>query len=352
MTVRALWASVPAEDPVLDATGSEALIPVVLDGGFAYLTPEGSIAYRGRTAYGVALCDAAFVNHSRTPSQLVLQHPDGAYRSTVPVAGYPVFAGGRLLVIADAGGAVSEWTLEGDRIWRMELPAPLLSLDASSDHLVLGPLAGGPIVIDQSGARVDLGSPGAQKHPVVYRVALGGTPDRLAILSGTAPAADDRTPDTDTGGLVLSLYDLASGRADLLARRAISGAANADALVALFSDHRLLYGRDYPDPVVVGLEPDGSLEYELSLPYPARAAVELSGLPLYAVLSSGALPDPARGFLPPASLVVADRAGRVAASARWAAASVTIAHHEWIDHAGLMTIRLDDRVLAVRMEVR
>ncbi len=359
LTVQALWASVPARDPTEARTASDALIPIDLDDEFAYLTAAGRVVYRGRTAYRVALSPAGFVNYSRTPSQLVVQYPDGDYRSTLPIAGYPMFVASRLFVVSDGGGTLSEWDPDGELLWRRELPAPLLSLDSSSRYLALGPIVGGPMVFDGDRGHVELLLPQHAERSVVYRVVLGETPDRLAILSGSASSfdaadgTDDADADADSIDLDFTLFELSAGTAVPLARRTITGAANVATFVRLFDDGRALYALRDPEPTVVGLGPEGgAFEYSLALRHPAREAIEPDQLPLHGILSTGESSDPARGFMRPAELTLVDRGGRVAARAAWAADATSISQHRWDGHVALTTIRIDDRVLTLRFEVR
>ncbi len=351
LSVETLWASVPARDTT--EAEAAALIAVDFDDGFAYLTSAGRIVHRGRTAYRVALSLDGFVNYSRTPAQLVVQYPNGDFRSTLPVAGYPVFVADRLFVLSDGGGTLSEWDLDGELLWRMDLPAPLLSLDSSSRYLALGPIAGGPIVSHREHDRVDLRLPAHGERSVVYRIVLSEDPDRLAILSGTASSLGGENAAAGSLELLLTIYELSAGRAVPVVRRAIGGPGHDEAFVTLLDDGRALYGLTEPEPMIVGLGPDGTTpEYVLALRYPARAAIEPGELALHAVLSKGGLPDPSRGFLHPAELTYVDRRGRVAVRAAWAADATSISQHRWDGHVPLTAIRIDDRVLALRMEVR
>ena len=100
------WATDAAAAQVI-AGSRQAAIPFAFPSVFGYLSPTGDVVFRGGVSYGAAVSPEGFISYGRTPDQLVLQNPDGSYRSTVPLAGYPHFAGERLFVTGPGGSSVS-----------------------------------------------------------------------------------------------------------------------------------------------------------------------------------------------------------------------------------------------------
>ncbi len=347
LTVTALWATSSERDPVDGDAHAEGLIPVDFGDGFAYLAHDGRLTYRGRTAAHVALSPAAFVNASRADAPLVVQGADGEFRSSIPAAGYPIFAGDRLFVIADGGGSISEWSIDGDELWRADIAAPLISVDARGDYLALGLGAGGPRIVRRDGTLVEVPPGVTDEEPVIYRVAVSDAPPRLAVVSGAGSSFAGGEPEANTVPLDLSVYDLESGSAVRVFHRRIRSPVDAPPLLRLLSDGRLVVSSSSDRPAIVALDPAGTGEHLIPLRFPGRDVTELVGLPLYAVLSVSSTVDPSRGFGFPAELILLGRDGAVSARTSWAGGATAISQH-----GSSLTIQVDDRVLAMKLGVR
>ena len=348
LVVEPVWAT-SAERATVDGEQDEegrGLIPVAFGDGFAYLTRDGRVAYRGRTAAHVALSPDAFVNYSRTSAQLVVQHVNGEFRASIPITGYPVFIGDRLFVVGDGGGTISEWSIDGDELWRIDIAAPLVSIGASSGYLGLGLGGGGPRIVLPDGTLTELSPAEAGEAPIVHSIGVSDAPARLAVVAGTE-SSDRGDAAGDTVPLDLSVYDLESSTAERIVHRRIRASFDAPPLLHLLSDGRLVVSSASDGPAIVTFDPVGSDEHLIPLQFPGRYVSEIDGLPLEAVLSVSPIADPSQGFAFPAELVLVARGGRVPARTSWAAGTTAIARH-----GSMLTIQVDDRVLAMRLGVR
>ncbi len=346
LLVEAAWAVRPDS---ATASGfddvSGAVLPIRVAEAFAYVDERGRVASTGRVAHDVALAADAFVNYGRLPAQLVVQDPAGEFTASLPLSGYPLFAHGRLFVVSAGGGRLSEWTRDGALLWNAELVAPLTAIAASPGMVGLGLVSGGPMVLDAAGDPIELQRPSVAVEPVVYAVAVSDDPDRFAVTSGAhaqAAEPDEALPATVT------LYELDGDRGVPVVRRSIARTGAATPIVRLFDEGRTLAYTSRADlPRLVMLDVGSGDDARVDLRYPAEDAVELDAHGLKAVLSVGTRRDPARGFARPAELALASSAGTVPVRTGWAsdAAALDV-------HGDLLTIRVDDRVLGVRLEVR
>ncbi|MFW5742638.1 MAG: hypothetical protein ACOCW3_02175 [Spirochaetota bacterium] len=346
LVVDAVWAirpesaQVDGPDPVADA-----VFPIRVADSFAYVDANGRVVSTGRVAHDVALAADAFVNYGRLPGQLVVQSPAGEFLASVPLSGYPVFEHDRLFVLSSGGGTLSEWTRSGAERWRIELAAPLTAIAASAGPTGLGLAAGGPVVLDEAGEPIDLQRVSAAVEPTVYAVDVSDDPDRFAVIAGAraeAPDGQDALPATVT------LYELAEGRGVPVVRRSIARTGGSAPVVRLFDAGQTLAYTTWSDaPEFVVLDVDSGDESRIELRHPAVDAVETGSPRLTAVLTVGARRDAARGFARTAELVLASPAGSVPVRAEWASDATAIAVH-----ADLLTVRVDDRVLGVRLGVR
>lgn len=346
LVVEPAWAVRPqfAEPRGFDGVDG-ALFPVRVDTTFAYVDRDGRVASTGRVAHAVALADDAFVNYTRLPAQLVVQSPAGEFLASLPLSGYPLFAGERLFIVSAGGGALSEWTLEGAERWRIELAGPLTAIAASPSHTGLGFAAGGPLVLDESGEPIELQRPSVAVEPVVYAVDVSEEPHRFAVTSG-APGRE-AGPD-DAQPATVTLYELADGRGVPVVRKSIARTGEAAPLVRLFDGGRTLaYTTWVGQPQLVMLDVASGDDARVDLRYPAAAAVELASPELKAVLTTSMRRDPARGFARPAELAIASSSGSVPVRTAWASDASEVAVH-----GDVVMLRVDDRVLGVRVGVR
>lgn len=340
-------------DGVTTGSGSTGLLPVSTDDVFAYLDGRGHVAHHGRVAHRVALSRSGFINHGRTPGQLIVQAPDGSFRASIPIAGYPVFERDRIFVVSAAGGTLSEWTMDGERRWQMDLPAPLVALSAGSDRVGLGMLAGDPLLLDGTGALVELQRAAVARNPLALDVDLSDRVPRFATMTS---AGRDQNIER-SGAALVTLYDLSGDVAVPIVRRTIERSTAAPPVVRLLDGGEvLLYsavGRQsetQPAPsghMAVALEVESGADSVIPLDYPLREVEELDSPVFRVALSVSPQRDPSRGFARPAALVLFSRGAAVPLRSRWAADLSDLAVWD-----GVIVLRLDDRILAWTPGVR
>lgn len=345
IVIEPVWATNPASASVV--AGQPPLLPVRFDRGFAYVTVDGEVAYRGRSAFGVALSADSFINYPQNPVELVVQDTDGEFLESIPLAGHPIMRDDRTFVVSQAGTRLVEWRDRGAGL-DLTLPAPLLDLDAGASLLVAG-LALGEVAAYRLSANdgsaspfvLEEASPG--RDATILRVVLSDDESRLAVMA-TADPGESQT---------VTLYDLGLERGIPIVRRTIAADSQARPFLHLAADgSRLWYaastgGSEYR---LVVLDPSRGIEAAVAIPAPARKAVEItsdSREPLTFVLIEDEKTDPSRGFMRPARLLAFTADGMVPFSANWFGLSSSI-----VSIDDLLVITVDDRMLAARVSVR
>jgi len=347
LTLSARWATTPELASVVPSAASP-LVPINLGPVFVYLDESGQVTYRGRPAFRVAMSAEGFINYSQGAEQLVFQDSRGGFGASLPVSGYPMFVADRLFVVSDGGGVISEWTVDGAEVWRMHLPAPLLSLAASEEHVVLGLAAGGPHVLARDGSPLALQRASTNAEPLVYAVELSSSPERIAVIAGVPTGQGGSADDLDSVEATLTLYDVESSTGVPVVRRRILRDTQSDPLVRLVDNGAVLrYSDVRDDHVLVSLDIESGDESVVPMSYPPTDAIDL-GIPgMQAVLSVSNRRDPSRGFATPVELVFSTSDGTVPVRASWAADSVSIAR---LGPSSI--VRVDERVLAFTVEAR
>ena len=337
--IEAQWAAQPATAAV-NSSGEGAALAVQTADGFAYLTQDGAVLYRGRTSFGVALSQAAFVNYSQNPGQLVVQSPDGAFVNSIPTAGHALFVNDRLLVFAASGSQL----LVSDRgrtdaFSTVNLPSVVTVIDAAEDLLAVGLASGGTMVLRGREAlvRMPLDEPSVAVTPVVHDVALAANGSRLAIV-----ASDPE--------LTITVYDVTGDTGIPIARRTLDPGSprraflSPDGSAVGFVEAS---SEDQPGSTyhAILLDPATGDFHRLDVNAPPVAMKQ--GAQATTVLTAGTEADPQRGFSFPMGIVVATELGMVPVAATWAADTTAL------ETVGDTTvIRVDDRYLAYRLVSR
>ena len=361
LSVAPLFAVSLDEEAIASSSPGDHRVPFEHEGSFGYLTGTGEISYRGRVAYQVALAEDAFVNYARLSDQLVIQDADGGYLATLDATGYPHFAGERLFLIGPHSSDVAEYALSGDEQWRYDLPSPLVSIAAGPTLVSLGTIGSGIVVLDRSGAPLDVHQDDAGALPL----SLAWSPDEqtLAAILGPRPKLVlYRVRDRDVVPFDLRLFDQPAGaRMESVRMESVrmeSVRMESVRTTVRFSDDgsHLVYaaGPDLrvmrladrserhvgPDPAGRDIRPDGSVRQIV-------AVSQLPAIDLYTAIALSDTADPSRRFLYSATLSVAGTDGVVAALQEFAARDVSVT-----EIGGALVVTVDGRALGLRMVER
>jgi hypothetical protein len=197
-------------------------------------------------------------------------------------------------------------------------------------------------VLGADGELIELQRPAVASEPLVRSVAISADGTRCAVIASSRS--------TDSLDATVTAYNLEAGSGVPVVRRGIAHEADAAPLVRLSQDGRLLLYADSDreateGPVLVGLDIETGEEFTIPLMYPPTDVVTLQQPALSALLSVSPTPDPARAFSRPSelSLFTTDV---VPVRASWAADDSSIAVY-----GSLLTLRIDERVVALRIGV-
>lgn len=177
-------AGAPAEVP---EPREEALRGYRLDGHLGYVDRGGSILFREKIVHGAAVHDDYFIPYTSLPRSLAVRGADGGFLGIIPESGYPFISGNRLFLFSVDGFSLSEWTVNGEKIWARSFPSLITAMDAGSETAALGFLDGGFRVIGKEGEEIFSPPRPESRHPVTLLAGVGGDDRFVATVQGINP---------------------------------------------------------------------------------------------------------------------------------------------------------------------
>ncbi len=181
-------AAAAGEDAAEDGAGeAPGIIPFRLGSRFGYFTSDGRLTHSEQIRYGVAQDAERYANYSVISENIVLQNPDGDLVRSIAAHGYPRLERGRLYVFAPGGSAVSEWTVDGRRIWTQDFLSVLTDLASGEVGTAVGLLDGSVYLLGEDGEELFSYETEGSRLAVTLAVALGEDEDVLAAVAGIDP---------------------------------------------------------------------------------------------------------------------------------------------------------------------
>ncbi|MDC7228544.1 MAG: hypothetical protein PQJ61_17415 [Spirochaetales bacterium] len=162
-------------------------VPFNFDSRFGYFSASGRVLFSDDVVYRAAVSSELFINYSSVSEQLVLQNPEGDIIGTIDSDGYPFFIGERLFVIAPDRMTVTEYDYEGFPLLHISPGAAVTSMDAGSEHLILGMLNGDVSLYTDSPDPVYTYYSTDSRYSVSYACALTDDGSRFAAVTGLYP---------------------------------------------------------------------------------------------------------------------------------------------------------------------
>lgn len=164
------------------------LVPFRLGNNFGYIDRNtGTVSSRESVLYDVVFNDDGYINFSAVSQTAVVRDRNGGILTGIQAAGYPYMSGGRIFMVHPQGTAISEWSMDGRRLWHRVLPAVVTSIAASESGAVIGLSDGSVHLIAADGSSSDSYIDPTARLPVALGVAASGSGDSLAALSGIDP---------------------------------------------------------------------------------------------------------------------------------------------------------------------
>jgi len=225
---------------------------------FGYFGLGGELYFLGETLYGVALCEAGFINYARVFDHIAFQDSYGNMRTGLKSPGYPILdaRGERLFSVSTDASGLGELSWEGETLWRQDFVSPITSLAIGGRDIAVGLLSGTLVLIDERGERTYQVSPQGSRLPVILGTCFSGDNRHLAFLSGIDPT-------------ILTI--LGRRQKEVVSRRTLKldSRLRREVRLQFSADDRFLLLEDAQGLRV--LEVAGSDEVLLRLPAPARA---------------------------------------------------------------------------------
>jgi hypothetical protein len=173
------------------------LAPFELGGMFGYVSAGGRLIRVERTLFRVAMSASSYVNYSRLGTDWIMRNPDGRRLLSFSGNGYPFLSddGNRIFIIKTDLTGLRELDGNGNEAWNRDFPALITCASVAGDHLLLGLLDGGLLLLDKRGVPVlEQALPNADRKgeegsriPATLGCAAARDGSLLAAISGIDP---------------------------------------------------------------------------------------------------------------------------------------------------------------------
>jgi hypothetical protein len=166
---------------------SSAPIGFRLGSVFGYVDTEGQLVSAESVYHDVTFNSEYYVNFSAVSQNAVVRDPGGNVAASISAKGYPYMRGERLFLLGPDGTAISEWTLNGKRLWQTRLPAVFTDIDANARYLAAAGIDGGVRLVDANGEVEYTYRDTTSRLPVALGVAVSDHADEAAAVVGVDP---------------------------------------------------------------------------------------------------------------------------------------------------------------------
>jgi hypothetical protein len=170
-------------------TGGASTAPIGFRLGsvFGYVDSEGQLISAESVYHDVTFNSEYYVNFSAVSQNAVVRDPEGNVAASIPAKGYPYMRGDRLFLLGPDGTAISEWTLNGKRLWQTRLPAVFTDIDANARYLAAAGIDGGVRLVDANGQVEYTYRDTTSRLPVALGVTVSDNADQAAAVVGVDP---------------------------------------------------------------------------------------------------------------------------------------------------------------------
>ena len=181
------WITDLTQAGIEPAPESTETFPFRLGGLFGYISGEGELIYAEKTLYNAAIGDQLFLNFSNVPNNLIARDTSGSILFSIDAAGYPFIQKDRIFVISPEGNGISEWDMDGNKLWERWYGSIITAVDVAQSHLLIGLLQGMVELVDLEGKTVVDYIPENSRIGAVYGCAVSSSAEQIAVLSGLDP---------------------------------------------------------------------------------------------------------------------------------------------------------------------
>ncbi|MDR2028872.1 MAG: PQQ-like beta-propeller repeat protein [Treponema sp.] len=168
-----------------DAGGDGYFLPFLLGERFGYIDAQGNYIINQIKKGYVSLSGDRWAEYEALSDTIEVRSPRNETILTIPDSrGYPLFLDNKIFIIHDEQNALSLVDDTGRPRWTCDFAAPLTSIDAAADLILIGSLDGAVELLDSRGQRVFFFEPGGSRLSVILGCRISKDGSRLAIVSG------------------------------------------------------------------------------------------------------------------------------------------------------------------------
>jgi hypothetical protein len=167
--------------------GGDKPISFLIGNRMGYFTPSGAMLLSMAADSGSAIADYAYASRDPVTGKAAFFTPASAKLFETDFPAIPLLGAGRFFALSGDGLGATEYSRDGNALWKRALPSILTAIDARETALALGCLDGSVLVLGNDGAEVLRFAPGGSRIPAVYGVALSEDGEALAAITGADP---------------------------------------------------------------------------------------------------------------------------------------------------------------------
>ncbi len=154
---------------------------------FGYFLSNGNILFSEKTLYGVAVDAHGFINYSSVNNNLLVRYPNGLINGTIPLAGYPLFQGGKRFVLSADENNLTQINMQGQISRQFTFNSLITGISVEDGFIFIGTLNEGAVLINEKGEKIYTFNPDVSKVNIIYGVSVSRNDRSLLVVSGIEP---------------------------------------------------------------------------------------------------------------------------------------------------------------------
>jgi hypothetical protein len=165
-------------------TSLDNRIPFKLGQNLGYFTPEGIITYLYSFPYKATISSNIWTYYSSDASFIEILSSTGVNISKVQGVGFPYFEEDRVYLFHPGGSSVSQYSINGTKMWSTDNYVPIISFSSSSNGAIIGYADGKVLSMTPEGNKNVEFYPSGSNYEIIFGVDISESGEYLACISG------------------------------------------------------------------------------------------------------------------------------------------------------------------------
>ena len=168
----------------LNEKSQAKLYPFLIKNKFGYFKENGEILVSQEFNGKVSASSSYWCQYSKDAQEFSIYTPDGNLATTIKDAGFPFIVKDKIYLFTPGGYGVSEYSIQGMRLWHYAHSAAITAFNASKKGVVIGYSDGKIAYLDEKGEEVFNLYPGGSTYQVILGLAISEDGSFIACVSG------------------------------------------------------------------------------------------------------------------------------------------------------------------------